>query len=69
LGVVVAVDGDSFGTQEGERPPLEAVSQRLVRDSKPRELSVCTEPSSVRNTDTLCLIVIALYVDCKCVNW
>jgi hypothetical protein len=51
---VVAVGGDSFGTQEGERQPLEADTRGLVRDSRPRGLSVCSEMSSVRNTDTVC---------------
>jgi hypothetical protein len=33
-------DGDNLGTQEGERPLLEAGTQILVRDSGPIGLSV-----------------------------
>jgi hypothetical protein len=43
-------DGDSSRTQEGECPPVEAGSRGLVRDSRPRELSVCSKLSTARNT-------------------
>jgi hypothetical protein len=46
-------DGDSSGTQEGDRLPLEAGTRGLVRDSRPRRLSACAESS----------------IDCNCVNW
>jgi hypothetical protein len=35
--------GDSSGTQEGERPPLETGTTGLVMDSRPRGLSVHSE--------------------------
>jgi hypothetical protein len=41
--------GNSSGTQEGERRPLEAGTRGLVLDSKSRELCVYSELSSVRN--------------------
>jgi hypothetical protein len=42
-------DGDSLGTQEGERPPLEAGTRGLIRDSRPRGLSACySELQTVR---------------------
>jgi hypothetical protein len=34
-------DGDSSGTHEGERQPLEAGTRGLVRHSKPRSLKAC----------------------------
>jgi hypothetical protein len=33
--------GDSYGTQEGERPPLEAGTRGVMRHSKPRGFSAC----------------------------
>jgi hypothetical protein len=34
-------DGNSSGIQEGKRPPLEAGTRELVRDSRPKGLSEC----------------------------
>jgi hypothetical protein len=53
--------GDSLGTQEGERPSLEAGTRGLVRDSRPRGLiAFCSEMQTVRNSDSA--------IDCNCVN-
>lgn len=41
--------GDSSGTQEGECPPPEASTRRLVRESRQRGLSVYSE---LRNSDS-----------------
>jgi hypothetical protein len=53
-------DGDSSGTQEGERPPLETDTIGLVRDSRPRGLSVCI----VNCRQAMCNINST--VDCNC---
>jgi hypothetical protein len=57
--VVVAVARGQFGNPEGgERPPLEAGTRGLVKDSRPRRLSACIVNCR------LCELAISVRVKC-----